>query len=140
MHWTEAWVTVCVLAFFSLIALRTRDYYVVVREFRIVTPKEFGKGQDIESSHLHCFDDYSAARSFLDLHEHFGATPSYETQQQINYLYAVSALTAFHAEFRMTRRPHHKARLLVETPHSALLKLKKHWDEERKARAEFETL
>lgn len=33
-----------------LISFRSRDFYVVVREFRIVAPDDFGKGKAIESS------------------------------------------------------------------------------------------
>jgi hypothetical protein len=123
---------------YAIISLRWRDYYVVVREFRIVEPNEFGKGKKIESSHLHHFDDYLAARAFFDLHESYGARPYYENQQNINYIYAVPALTAKMASVKMANKVHHSANLLIETPFSTLSVLKRYWDEERKARADLE--
>ena len=109
---------------YVVVSFRTRDFYVVVREFRIVAPNEFGKGKKIESSHVHHFDDYSAARAFRDLHDSYAAMPHYEDQQNINYLYAVPALTAKGAAAKMTKRVHHQAKLLVETPYSMLSALK----------------
>jgi hypothetical protein len=121
-----------------VVSFRTRDFYVVVREFRIVAPNEFGKGKQIESSYVHHFDDYSAAKAFRDLHDSYAAFPQYEDRQNINYLYAVPAPTAAGASRKMAKKVHYQAKLLVETPHSMLSALKKHWDEERKARVELE--
>jgi hypothetical protein len=118
----------------AVMAFRTRDYYVVIREFRIIQPNEFDKGKTIESSHLNYFDDYLAARAFFDFHDQYAAFPSYENRQQINYIYAVPALTAKRACAKMTKRVHHEAKLLMETPFSTLSKLKQYWDEERKVR------
>jgi hypothetical protein len=123
---------------YVVVSFRTRDFYVVVREYRIVAPNEFGKGKKIENSYVHYFDDYCAARAFRDLQDSYAALPQYEDQQNINYLYAVPALTAKRASAKMTKGVHHQAKLLVETPHSRLYALKKHWDEEREARAELE--
>jgi hypothetical protein len=124
-------------ALFYLRYFKARDYYVVIREYRTVQPGEFGKGKKIKNFYVHHFDDYLAARAFFDLNEGSGATPSYEDQQNINYLYAVSAITADGASKKMSKKVHHQARLLVETPHSSLSALRKHWDEERKVRAEL---
>ena len=93
---------------------------MVVREFRIVAPNEFGKGKKIEVSYVHHFDDYAAARAFRDLHDSYAAIPHYENQQNINYLYAVPALTAQRASAKMKKRVHHHAKLLAETPFSLL--------------------
>ncbi len=131
---------VCLGVIYAVVSVRTRDFYVVIREFRIVTPGEFGKGKQIESADVHHFDDYAAAKAFRDLHDTYAAWPHYENQQNINYLYAVPALTAKRASAKMTNQIHHEAKLLMETPHSILSALKKHWDEERKARAELEEL
>lgn len=122
----------------AIIFIRARDYYVVVREFRIVQPNEFGKGKTVESTHVHCFDDYSAARAFYDLHNAYAAIPHYENQQNVNYLYAVPALTAQSAGAKMKNNVYYKAKLLAETPFSVLSALKRHWDEEREARSEIE--
>jgi hypothetical protein len=122
----------------AVIFIRARDYYVVVREFRIVEPNEFGKGKTVESRHVHHFNDYAAARAFYDLHNTYAAIPDYENQQNINYLYAVPAFTAKRAGAKMRNNVHHEAKLLAETPFSVLSALKRHWDEERKARASRE--
>ncbi len=119
----------------AIVLIRVRDYYVVIREFRIVEPGEFGPGKKIESSQLHHFDNYSASRAFFDLHETYAVVPNYEDQQNINYLYAVPAFSAKWASAKMTKKVHHEAKLLVTTPYSTISALKRHWDEERKARA-----
>ena len=119
----------------AIVFLRWRDRYVVIREFRIVEPSDFGKGKTVETRHLHCFDDFAAAKVFFDLHNTYAAVPYYENQQNINYLYAVPAFTAALAETKMTKQIHHRATLLAETPQSVLVALKRHWDEERKARS-----
>ena len=125
------------LVLYATVFLRPRDFYVVVREFRFVTATDFGKGKQVESSYVHSFDDYLAAKAFFDLHESYNLHPHYENQQGINYVYAVPAFTASSAEAKMTKTRHHKARLLIETPFSALSNLKKYWDAERKTREEL---
>ena len=137
MHDDLIWL-VGVGIIYVVVSFRTRDFYVVIREFRIVAPNEFGKGKKIERSYVHHFDDYCAAKAFRDLHDSYAAMPQYEDQQNINYLYAVPALSAKSASAKMAKKVHHEAKLLIETPFSMLSALKKHWDEERKARAEFE--
>jgi hypothetical protein len=74
------------VAIVVVIIFRTRDYYVVIRESHIIRPHEFGKGKTIESSHLHYFDDYLAARAFFELREKYAASSSYENQRLINYI------------------------------------------------------
>jgi hypothetical protein len=131
-------VLLCLIVIYAIIFIRARDYYVVIREFRIVQPNEFGKGRTVESTHVHYFDDYAAARAFYDLHNTYAAIPMYENQQNINYLYAIPSFTAKRAGAKMTKKVHREAKLLAETPSSILSQLKRHWDEERKARSECE--
>lgn len=109
---------------YFLVWRRTRDFYVAIREFRIVTPMEFGIGEKLESTHYHHFDDYLAARAFFDLNESYRASPLYENQQNINYIYAVLASTARQAGTKMTKRPYPESNILITTPHSALRELK----------------
>ena len=89
LNWLLGLILICAIVF-----VRARDYYVIIREFRIVEPDEFGKGKTIESTHVHYFDDYPAARAFYDLQNTYAAIPHYENQQNINYLFAVPALMA----------------------------------------------
>lgn len=124
------------IAIYGISSFRVRDFYVVVREFRIVDPDEFGIAKKIESYHPHCFDEYLAARAFFDLHESYARIPTYEDRQQINYLYAVPAFTSGLALTKMTKRVHHAAKLLISTPRSTIDDLRRYWDEERKARSE----
>ena len=126
---------IILVAVISLV-FRKRDFYVVIREFRIVSPNEFGKGKKIESSYNHHFDDFQAAKAFFELHESYTFPPQYEDRQQINYVYAVPARSAQSANRKMTKKRHHEAMLLVETPYSSIRELKRHWDEERKSRQE----
>ena len=114
--------------------LQKKDYYVVIREFRVVEPNERGKGKKIESRYEHCFDSYHAAGAFFDLHEKLAAKPSYEDRQQINYFYVIPAYSASDAISKMnkplahTGSFHHEAQYLAETPSSTLVELKRHWD------------
>ena len=121
----------------AAILLQKQDYYVVIREFRLVEPNDRGKGKKIESRHEHCFDSYHAARAFFDMHEKWASKPSYEDRQQINYFYVIPAYSASDAISKMnkplthTGSFHHEAQYLAETPSSTLVDLKRHWDWER---------
>jgi len=136
--WLALGVMICAALFFR--RQHYRDYYVVIREFRIIQPNEFGKGKTIESSNSHHFDDFAAAKTFLDLHNTYAATPTLfgEDTQNINYLYAVPAYEAKKAALRFKKGVPYDAKLLAETPFSILAERKRWWDDERKVRAEVE--
>lgn len=132
------WFIAVVILFVVMSRRHTRDHYIVVVEHRTVQPNEFGKGKQIENRQVFSFDDYAAAHAFYDRNNSYAATPHYENQQNINYLYALPARSAQHAAARMKPDKHYQSKLLAETPFSVLVSLKRYWDEERKARESIE--